>query len=348
MVIWDIAGQSLFENLRKRYYDGSSGIILVYSVVDKVAFENASKWLVEAHRYMRKLPPLIIIGNKVDLRPDQPREDTVSTEDGREFAQRISEKLNTSSVFIETSALTGENIDEAFEALVKMMVDELEKRKPDYVPKAATPSPEAAPGTLVDLSRTADSSIEESVTETPSEETVVETSTAPVVAETSNETEPVTVTPEVSNATETSRPEIVSTAKTLPMDPVTTLPSDSEYLEEEQIGSAMTDLVHLREELRVAEEGLAKVMSELETTLLNHRNIIHVKKIMYGHLQQQLKITRQEWADAYDQYLLSNQRKASEMAQRSRQIKDLRKGIDRIGKSIRSRVGDLDMKKITE
>ncbi|MCK5239605.1 MAG: GTP-binding protein, partial [Candidatus Thorarchaeota archaeon] len=100
MVIWDIAGQSLFENLRKRYYDGSSGIILVYSVVDKVAFENASKWLVEAHRYARKLPPLIIIGNKIDLRPGQSREDTVSTEEGREFAQRISERLNTRSVFI--------------------------------------------------------------------------------------------------------------------------------------------------------------------------------------------------------------------------------------------------------
>ncbi len=348
MVIWDIAGQSLFENLRKRYYDGSSGIILVYSVVDKVAFENASKWLVEAHRYARKLPPLIIIGNKIDLRPGQSREDTVSTEEGREFAQRISERLNTRSVFIETSALTGENIDEAFEALVEMMVDELEKRKPGYVPKAATPSPEAAPSTLVDLSKSADSSAEESVTETPSEQPVVETSTAPVAAETSNETQPVTATPSISSTPKPSRREIVSTAKTIPFDPVTTLPSDSEYLEEEQIGSAMTNLVHLREELRDAEEGLAKVMSELETTLLNLKNIIHVKKIMYGHLQQQLKITRQEWADAYDQYLLSEQRKTSELAQRSKQIEDLRKGIDKIGKTIRTRVGDLEMKKITE
>ena len=252
--------------LRKMYYDGSSGIILVYSVVDKVAFGNASKWLVEAHRYVRKLPPLIIIGNKVDLRPDQAREDTVSTEEGREFAQRISERLNTRSVFIETSALTGENIDEAFEALVEMMVDELEKRKPGYVPKAATPSPEAAPSTLVDLSKTADSTDEEPVIETPSAQPLAETSTA--VAETTNETQPVT---------ETSKREIVSTAKTIPFDPVTTLPSDSEYLEEEQIGSAMTNLVHLREELRVAEEGLAKVMSELETTLLNLKNIIHIR-----------------------------------------------------------------------
>jgi hypothetical protein len=36
------------------------------------------------------------------------------------------------------------------------------------------------------------------------------------------------------------------------------------------------------------------------------------------------------------------------MEERSKQIEDLRKRIEKVGKKIRSRVGDLDMKKITE
>jgi small GTP-binding protein len=374
LVIWDIAGQSLFESLRKRYYDGASGIILVYSVIDKVAFGNARKWLEEAHGYVKKLPPLIIIGNKVDLRENNPPEETVTTQDGRDFAQNISSILNTRAVFIETSALTGENIDRAFEALVDLMLEEFRKRDPSYIPET-TKSPKAAPDTLIDLSKTEDPFTEESeiaasvvepmvatsneepevvtaseshvhetstyeteATETPTNETeVVETSTEPV---------PSTLVPTITP--ESHEVEIVSTAKTIPIDPVTTLPIDSGYLQEEQIGSAMGNLVRLREDLRVEEEELARIMSDIEGTLLNLKNSIHVKKIMYSHLQEQLKTTRQEWSDAYDQYLLSEQRKTSEMAQRSKRIEELRKKIDKIGKQIRTRVSDLDMQKITD
>ena len=42
LVIWDIAGQVAFQNLRRRYYEGSSGIILVYAVDDRKAFLSRS------------------------------------------------------------------------------------------------------------------------------------------------------------------------------------------------------------------------------------------------------------------------------------------------------------------
>ncbi|MFW9850907.1 MAG: Rab family GTPase [Candidatus Thorarchaeota archaeon] len=392
LVIWDIAGQALFQNLRKRYYDGASGVILVYSVIDKVAFANARKWLEEAAGFMEKLPPLIIIGNKIDLRESNPPEEIVTTQRGRDFAENISKILNTRAVFIETSALTGENIDRAFEALVELMVEEMKKRDPSYVPQDTTPTPQAAPSTLIDLSKTEESEAESATEEPETQEPVSEEPAVTAAADSSpmdatvNEdqdtdartyesvvdeitrayeaavndepaVEETTVVAEESSqvaeessevAEESSEREIVSTAKSIAIDPVTTLPQDSEYLHEEQIGSAMGDLVRLREELRVAEEELAKTMSELDTTLLNLKNVIHVKKIMYTHLQEQLKTTRQEWADAYDQYLLSEQRRSSEMAQRSKHIEELRKEIDNVGKKIRTRVGDLDLKKITE
>lgn len=122
LIIWDIAGQTTYESLRKRYYEGASGLIFVYSVVDRTSFDNASKWLIEAHGHVQKLPPVIIAANKIDLYPNFRKEDSVTPEEGQEFTEKYSEKLNTPMFFIETSALEGTNIDELFFELVRMMI----------------------------------------------------------------------------------------------------------------------------------------------------------------------------------------------------------------------------------
>ena len=285
LVIWDIAGQPAFQGLRRRYYEGSSGIILVYSVVDRESFGNASKWLVEAHGFMNALPPMIVIGNKKDLRPGYAKEEVVSPEEGKAFTERFSQKLNMPVIFIETSALTGDNIDEAFDSLVGLMTGDKEEAKAE---------PEATPA---------------------------------VTPET-----PVVVVPQ-------EQPEI---------DTVTLLKVDSPYHQEEQIGKAMTELVSLRTELKTAEEDLANTATKLETTLLTLKNVVHVKKIMYEHLQQQLRETRQEWADAYEEYIKTEKQKKAEIEKKAKQIQDIRSRIDNVGRIIRTRVGDLDMKKITE
>ncbi len=64
-VVWDLAGQPSFERVRRHYYQGSHSLILVYSVIDRETFDNASKWLVEAYKYMGQLPPTAVIGNKI-------------------------------------------------------------------------------------------------------------------------------------------------------------------------------------------------------------------------------------------------------------------------------------------
>lgn len=126
LVIWDIAGQPLFKNLRRQYYQGCSGLILVYSVADRETFDNASKWLVEAFEYMNRLPPLIVVGNKVDLRPSLTTKTSVSYEEGAAFAKRFSDSMNTQTIFIETSAKTGKNVDDAFISLVRLLLKNLE------------------------------------------------------------------------------------------------------------------------------------------------------------------------------------------------------------------------------
>ncbi len=120
-IIWDLAGQPTFERVRRHYYQGSHSLILVYSVVDRETFDNASKWLVEAYKYMGQLPPTAVIGNKIDLRWGYPREDVISTEEGREFTEYFIEKLEVDAIFRETSALTGVSIQDMFTELLKMM-----------------------------------------------------------------------------------------------------------------------------------------------------------------------------------------------------------------------------------
>lgn len=132
-IIWDLAGQPTFEKVRGHYYHGCNGLLLVYSVVDRDSFDNASKWLVEAYRNMGKLPPTIIIGNKIDIRNLAPYSERVSTAEGKQFAEYFMKKLDVPAVFIETSAKTGENIQEAFNKLLRMMADAEDDKSHHYV-----------------------------------------------------------------------------------------------------------------------------------------------------------------------------------------------------------------------
>ncbi len=129
-ILWDLAGQPTFEKVRGHYYHGSNGIILVYSVIDRKSFDNASKWLVEAFRNMGKLPPTIIVGNKIDIRSSYPPSQQVTTEEGQRFTEHFMEKLQVPAVFMETSAKTGERVKDAFNELLRMM-SEAEKKESD-------------------------------------------------------------------------------------------------------------------------------------------------------------------------------------------------------------------------
>jgi chromosome segregation ATPase len=132
------------------------------------------------------------------------------------------------------------------------------------------------------------------------------------------------------------------------MDSVTLLSSDSEYLKEDEIGRAMAELQTLRAELKIAEEDLANVLSKLETELLTLKNTVHVKRIMFEHLKGQLKTTREEWAQAYEDYQATDKRRKEELARRSQTMEEIRKQIEEVGARVRTRVGDLDLKKMSE
>jgi small GTP-binding protein len=124
VVVWDLAGDHSYENVRKHYYAGANGIVLVYSVVDRTSFENTSRWLLEAFKYIDRLPPTAIIGNKTDLRDEASPSSVVTTAEGLELVEFYKHKKNLTPIFKETSALTGFNVLQAFDELVRSMMQE--------------------------------------------------------------------------------------------------------------------------------------------------------------------------------------------------------------------------------
>ncbi len=117
IVIWDLAGERQFRNIRKAYCQGMNGAILVIDVTREISMETLLWWLEDVKLMLsetRKLP-IALLGNKLDL--DNQRivtyDNLVATENLLTIAlQNIVVKT------FETSAKTGENVTKAFEWLI--------------------------------------------------------------------------------------------------------------------------------------------------------------------------------------------------------------------------------------
>ena len=105
----------------------------------------------------------------------------------------------------------------------------------------------------------------------------------------------------------------------------------------------MTELVDLKGQLRDAEIELANMTAGREKRLLTLKNTIHVKRITYEHLKKQLLETRQDWADAYDEYVKLDKQKNTEAVEKMRRIEELRKRVERMEGVIGKQIRDLNL-----
>ena len=111
--IWDTAGQERFRNVISSYFKGAHGILLIFDITSRDSFKELENWLGEVERNASSQILKILIGNKCDL--EEERE--ISKDEGEAFAMR------NGMQYIETSAKINTNVNEAFEALAKIMVE---------------------------------------------------------------------------------------------------------------------------------------------------------------------------------------------------------------------------------
>ena len=107
--IWDTAGQEKYKSITGAYFKGSKGALVVYDITQKSTYESLEKWVNDLKSAGDPKITIILIGNKSDLEENR----QVSKEQGEEKAKRFG------CAFLETSALSGDNIDKAFNMMVK-------------------------------------------------------------------------------------------------------------------------------------------------------------------------------------------------------------------------------------
>ena len=108
--IWDTAGQEKFNSLTKNTFTNTDGILIVFDLTNKKSFNNIKNWIEDVKYKSDPKIKKIIVGNKSDLKDKR----KVSKED----IKSITEKYK----YIEVSALNGNNVEKAFDNLIKAIV----------------------------------------------------------------------------------------------------------------------------------------------------------------------------------------------------------------------------------
>uniref|UniRef100_A0A452IIK5 Ras-related protein Rab-4 n=1 Tax=Gopherus agassizii TaxID=38772 RepID=A0A452IIK5_9SAUR len=114
--IWDTAGQERFRSVTRSYYRGAAGALLVYDITSRETYNALTNWLTDARTLASPSIVVILCGNKKDLDADR----EVTFLEASRFAQE------NELMFLETSALTGENVEEAFLKCARTILNKIE------------------------------------------------------------------------------------------------------------------------------------------------------------------------------------------------------------------------------
>lgn len=122
LALWDTAGQEEYERLRPLSYAKAHVILISFAIDTPDSLDNvATKWVNEVNELCPGVPT-ILVGMKKDLRDDPNAIEEmrlksmhfVDSQHAQQMATRIGAKR-----YMECSALTGEGVDDVFEAATR-------------------------------------------------------------------------------------------------------------------------------------------------------------------------------------------------------------------------------------
>jgi small GTP-binding protein len=127
--IWDTAGQERFRSVSKAYFRNAVGALLVFAVDSEESFTDLDAWLSDLRQFANPSAVILLVGNKLDL------DRQISEDQARDFAGRHAID------YLETSALDGTGIEDAF---VRLAMRITEKVKRGEISAQAAPRPDAS------------------------------------------------------------------------------------------------------------------------------------------------------------------------------------------------------------
>jgi small GTP-binding protein len=111
VALWDIGAQKYFRRFRKTYYLGAQAAFLVFDLSNRESFNNVKDWFEEMKSFVQDEDlPIVLVGNKSDLTEKR----IIHYDEGVNLANELSAKQKIKLSYIETSALNGDNIEDAF------------------------------------------------------------------------------------------------------------------------------------------------------------------------------------------------------------------------------------------
>ncbi|NVM30190.1 MAG: GTP-binding protein [Candidatus Helarchaeota archaeon] len=114
LLLWDIAGQAKWRDVRHLYYKGAQGCILVFDVTRPGTFDSIPSWQKDLVKFSGDIPR-ILLANKVDLSDIR----KITTEQ----AQVSAKDLN--AAYFETSAKDGTQVNDAFAKISSLILNKV-------------------------------------------------------------------------------------------------------------------------------------------------------------------------------------------------------------------------------
>lgn len=119
--IWDTSGSERYRSMAPMYFRNADAAIIVYDITSTESFKDVQYWTKEIKEKGSESTLIALAGNKADL--DSAR--VIERQTGERYAQQ-----NGFSIFNETSALTGANINELFEKIALYLINGKETYEP--------------------------------------------------------------------------------------------------------------------------------------------------------------------------------------------------------------------------
>jgi len=127
--LWDTAGQETYKSVTRSYFRGASGALLVFDLTRKQTFQHVTDWLNDLRQIAEPDIVVVLVGNKADLAsPDAEggNKREVTHEEATEWAKR-----NGVLEYVETSAKSGDNVENAFMRVAERIYQNIQAGKYD-------------------------------------------------------------------------------------------------------------------------------------------------------------------------------------------------------------------------
>ncbi len=116
LILWDIASQERFEPYRSSFYQQTDGAMLVFDLTQPESLDAIEEWMREIREHAGNVE-ILLVGNKVDLKKKR----AIKKAQVKPWIERYG------CLYVETSAMSGDGVEEAFRTLTIQIIEKIEQ-----------------------------------------------------------------------------------------------------------------------------------------------------------------------------------------------------------------------------